>query len=189
MLLANSCVREAAKTARVCRIRHAPLAVSLYSLFIQKHYAKSGTFGFSERTPEVLTNLLWEVRFFVGNGEGIEVLAEPIFVRAQPFNGSGTAARPRSSSKSIAPNREPLVFGTNSESINEPLMGDSFFCGERGGDRSIGEANLRKGAALQWLAHLAPVRGVSSFNGWRPCRGSALCADPRPLLSIKGLNY
>ena len=34
--------------------------------------------------------------FFVGNGEGIEVLAEPIFVRgASPFNGSGTAARPR----------------------------------------------------------------------------------------------
>ena len=28
-----------------------------------------------------------------GNGEGIEVLAEPIFVRgASPFNGSGTAA-------------------------------------------------------------------------------------------------
>ena len=27
-----------------------------------------------------------------GNGEGIEVLAEPIFVRAQPFNGSGSAA-------------------------------------------------------------------------------------------------
>ena len=30
--------------------------------------------------------------FFVRNGEGIEVLAEPIFVRAQPFNGSGPAA-------------------------------------------------------------------------------------------------
>ena len=30
--------------------------------------------------------------FFVRNGEGIEVLAEPIFVRAQPFNGSGLAA-------------------------------------------------------------------------------------------------
>ena len=54
---------------------------------------------------------------------------------------------------------------TNSGSVNEPLMGGSFFCGERGGDRSIGEANLRKGAALQWLAHLAPVRGVSPFYG------------------------
>ena len=31
-------------------------------------------------------------RAFVENGEGIEVLAKPIFVRAQPFNGSGTAA-------------------------------------------------------------------------------------------------
>ena len=52
-------------------------------------------------------------------------------------------------------------------------MRGSFFCGERGGDRSIGEANLRKGAALQWLAHLAPVRGASPFNGSgpaaRPC--------------------
>ena len=75
-----------------------------------------GNWGFSERTPEVLANLSWEVRFFEGNGRG---------------------------------------------------------------DRSIGEANLRKGAALQWLAHLAPVRGVSPFNGsgtaapfngWRPCR-------------------
>ena len=84
---------------------------------------------------------------------------------AAPFNGSGTAARPRSSSKSIAPNRESLVFRMNSGSTDEPLMRGSFFCGERGGDRSIGEANLRKGAALQWLAHLAPVRGASPFNG------------------------
>ena len=58
------------------------------SLFIQKHCAKSGTFGFLKRTPKVLTNLLWEVRFFAGNGEGIEALAKPIFVRgASPFNG------------------------------------------------------------------------------------------------------
>ena len=100
MLLANSCVREAAKTARVCRIRHAPLAASLYSLFIQNHCAKSGTFGFLKRTPEVLTNLLWEVRFLLGNGEGIEALAKPIFVRgASPFYGSGPAARPRLASK------------------------------------------------------------------------------------------
>ena len=50
-------VSKAAKTARVCLIRHAPLAASLYSLFIQNHYAKSGTLGFSERTPEACTNL------------------------------------------------------------------------------------------------------------------------------------
>ena len=49
MLLANSSVREAAKTARVCLIRHAPLAASLYSLFIQNHCAKSGTFGFQNQ--------------------------------------------------------------------------------------------------------------------------------------------
>ena len=54
MLLAKSCVREAAKTARVCRIRHAPLAASLYSLFIQKHCAKSGTFGFFKTNSEIV---------------------------------------------------------------------------------------------------------------------------------------
>ena len=47
--------------------------------------------------------------FFVGNGEGIEALAKPIFVRgaspfngsgpAAPFYGSGPAARPRPASK------------------------------------------------------------------------------------------
>ena len=40
--------------------------------------------------------------FFVRNGEGIEVLAEPIFVRAQPFNGSGTAV-PFNGSGTAAP--------------------------------------------------------------------------------------
>ncbi len=96
------------------------------SLFIQKHYAKSGTFGFSERTPEVLTNLPWEVR---------------------------------------------------------------FFCGERGGDRSIGGANLRKGAALQWLAHLAPVRGASPFYGcgpavWRILRPPTFCRIRSGILTL-----
>ena len=52
-----------------------------------KSLRQIGNLWFSERTPEVLTNLSWEVRFFAGNGEGIEALAKPIFVRAQPFNG------------------------------------------------------------------------------------------------------
>ncbi len=74
-----------------------------------KSLRQIGNLWFSERTPEVLTNLSWEVRFFEGNGEGIEALAKPIFVRgASPFygsgtaalfNGSGTAARPRPASK------------------------------------------------------------------------------------------
>ncbi len=72
---------------------------------------------------------------------------------------------------------------TNSGSVNEPLMGGSFFCGERGGDRSIGEANLRKGAALQWLAHLAPVRGVSPFYG------SGTAARPRSLSKMDSLAW
>lgn len=112
MLLANSSVRKAAKTARVCQYAtrgsiQGIVGIALLqsngrkgrspfngwrpvppSLFIQNHCAQSDTLGFSERTPEVLTNLSWEVRFFVGNGEGIEVLAKPIFVRGvSPFYG------------------------------------------------------------------------------------------------------
>ena len=58
-----------------------------------KSLRQIGNLWFSERTPEEQTNLSWEVRFFAGNGEGIEALAKPIFVRgASPFNGSGLAA-------------------------------------------------------------------------------------------------
>ncbi len=135
--------------------------------------------------------------FFVGNGEGIEALAKPIFVRgaspfngsgtAAPFNGSGTAARPRSSSKSIAPNRVPLVFGTNSGSINEPPIRCSFFCEERGGDRSIGGANLRKGAALQRKRPRRPLqwpaRPVPGRRTLRPTRQTGrFCA-------MQGVNF
>ena len=42
-------------------------------------------------------------------------------------------------------------FGTNSGSVYEPLMLEVRFLLEWGGDRSIGEANLRKGRQpLQW---------------------------------------
>ena len=72
---------------------HRPFVSLAPRFYLQNHCAKSGTLGFQERTPEVLTNLSWEVRFFVRNGEGIEALAKPIFVRGvSPFNGSGTAA-------------------------------------------------------------------------------------------------
>ena len=117
------------------------------SFFIQNHYAKSGAFGFFKTNSEIV-----RIALLRSNGR-----------KGRAPSMAGGPCRPRSSSKSIAPNRELGVFGTNSGSINEPLMGGSFFCGERGGDRSIGEANLRKGAALQWLAHLAPVRGVSPY--------------------------
>ena len=59
---------------------------------------------------------------------------------------AGGPCRPRSSSKSIAPNREPLVFGTNSGSINEPLIGGSFFVGNGEGIEAlcIASSGLRK---------------------------------------------
>ena len=53
----------------------------------------------------------------------------------------------------------------NSGSTDEPLMRGSFFCGERGGDRSIGEANLRKGRQpLQWKRHCRPCSAVGVFK-------------------------
>ena len=66
-----------------------------------------------------------------GMERGIEVLAKPIFVRAQPFNGSGTAApfhgwRPVPPSLFIQNNYAKTgklgFFETNSGSVNEPLL-------------------------------------------------------------------
>ena len=66
----------------------------------------------------------------------------------------------RSSSKIIAPNRVPLVFRNElRKCVRTSHVGGSFFCGERGGDRSIGEANLRKGRQpLQWKRHCRPLQ-------------------------------
>ena len=72
--------------------------------------------------------------------------------------------RPVFSTKIIAPNLEPLVFQNElRKCIRTSLMGGSFFVGRGEGDRSIGEANLRKGR--------------SPFNGWHaPCLAGAPCA-------------
>ena len=53
---------------------------------------------------------------------GIEVLAKPIFVRGIAPSMAGGPCRPRSSSKIIAPNREPLVFRTNLEKVGIALL-------------------------------------------------------------------
>ena len=57
----------------------------------------------------------------------------------------------RSSSKIITPNRVPLIFGTNSGSADEPLMGGSFF--------------VRNWEGIEALAKPIFVRGVSPFYG------------------------
>ena len=110
MILANSSVSGKAATGHVLKVRsHRRLSPNTRSS--SKIIAPS-------REPLVfrneLRNLSWEVRFLLGNGVGIEVLAESIFVRGvSPFNGSAPRTgpcRPRSSSKIITPNREPLVF-------------------------------------------------------------------------------
>ncbi len=135
--------------------------------------------------------------FFVGNGEGIEALAKPIFVRgaspfngsgtAAPFNGSGTAARPRSSSKSITPNRGTGVFRNELRKCVRTSHGRFVFCEERGGDRSIGGANLRKGAALQRKRPRRPLQWPA-----RPVPGRRTLCPTRQtgrFCAMQGVNF
>ena len=69
-------------------------------------------------------------------------------------------------------------FKTNSGRADEPSMGGSFFCGERGGDRSIGGANLRKG--------LCPFNGSGTAA---PFYGSGPAARPRPASKMDSLAW
>ena len=100
--------------------------------------------------------------FFVGNGEGIEALAKPIFVRGvSPFNGSGTAVL-ATHPKSLRQIGEAGFWGKRTpEACTNPSCGRFVFCWERGGYRSIGGANLRK--------------GHSPFNGRRTLRPNPSC--------------
>ena len=99
------------------------------------------------------------------------------------------ACTPILAPKALRQIRYPWFFGTNSGSVNEPLMWEVRFLLGMGGDRSIGEANLRKGLCpfygrhascpllwkrycrtLQWqcVPHRpVPIRGVSPLHGWR----------------------
>ena len=87
----------------------------------------------------------------------------------------------------------PRFFITNSGSINEPLMGGSFFCGERGGNRSIGEANLRKGhQPLLWKRPCRPLqwkRPCRPLQWKRSCRLLQWERYCRPPLSTAGRPY
>ena len=103
--------------------------------------------------------------FCVGNREGIEVLAKPIFVRGvSPFNGrrASRPLHPKSFAKSGA-----LGFSERTPEACTNLSWEvRFLLGEWGGDRSIGKANLRKGnnpfngwhasCPLQWKRHCRP---------------------------------
>ena len=146
-----------------------------------------GNLCFSERTPEELTNLSWEVRFFCGERGGDRSIGEANLRKGRsPFYGWRPCRplqwkrhrRPPSLfiKKHCAKSGKPGFFGTNSGSINEPLMGGSFFVGERGGDRSIGEANLRKGRQpLQWKRH---CRLLLWKRHCRPLQWERYCRPP-----------
>ena len=180
MLLARGCVKKAFKTARVCQIRHAPLKAFLYSPRIQKHCAKSGTRGFSERTPEACTNLLC-VRFvfYWGIEEGIEVLAEPIFVRGcapsmevrlAPFNGWHAPCL-GGAPCSLFIQKHCAKSGTRGFSERTPEACTNLLCvrfvfywGIEEGIEVLAEPIFVRGCAPSMEVRLAP------FNGWHaPC--------------------
>ena len=117
---------------------------------------------------------------YCGNGEGIEALAKPIFVRAQPFNGSGTAV-PFNGWHAPCLGGVPcalfiqnhcaksgsLGFSERTPEVCTNLSWEVRLLRERGGDRSIGKANLRKGAALQWKRHCRPLQWLARpVPGW-----------------------
>ena len=99
MLLANSCVLGKAATGHV--LMYAPTGGFPRILALHpKSLRQIGNLWFFGTNYGSADEPLMGGSFFVRNGEGIEALAKPIFVRGvSPFNGSGTAARPRSSSK------------------------------------------------------------------------------------------
>ena len=83
---------------------------------------------------------------------------------------AGGPCRPRLASKIVAPNRVPLGFQNElRKCVRTSHVGGSFFYWERRGDRSIGGANLRKGAALQCPARPVPVRGCAPSMAGVPC--------------------
>ena len=135
-------------------------------LRIQNHCAKSEklVFGGNELRKCVRT---FHGRFvYCGNGEGIEVLAKPIFVRGvSPFNGRRTL-RPLHP-KSLRQIGEAGFWGKRTPEVCTNLSCGRFvFCWERGGDRSIGEANLRKGLAPSMeAAPPSPVPFRVAFGG------------------------
>ena len=122
-----------------------------------------GSWGLGNRTPEACTNLSCVGSFFVENGEGIEALAEPIFVRGYASSMAGGPCRPRSSSKIIASNRGTGVFRNELRKCIRTSHGRFVYCGN--------------GEGIEALAKPIFVRGVSPFYGWHaPCLAGAPCA-------------
>ena len=129
---------------------------------------------FGTNSGSVYEPLMWEVRFFVGNGEGIETLAKPIFVRAQPFNGWHAPCLAGAPCALFIQNHcaKSGNWGFSERTLEActNLSWEVRFLRERGGDRSIGGANLRKGQC--------------PFNG----SGTAAPRPPRTICCFAGLQ-
>ena len=94
---------------------------------------------------------------YCGNGDGIEVLAKPIFVRGvSPFNGWHAPCLAGAPCALFIQNHyaKSGSFGFSERTlcvITNLSCGRFVFCWERSEDRNIGKANLRKGRQpLQW---------------------------------------
>ena len=189
MLLANSSVSGKAATGHVLKVRsHRRLSPNTRSSS-KIITPNRGSWGFSERTLEVLTNLsCWRFVFYSITDNGIDSLLSPLrgtptaylnaplacFLAYVKYASTRRfACAPFLAPKALRQIWNPWFFGTNSGSVYEPLMGRFVLCWERSGDRSIGGANLCKGRQpllwkrhcrpLQWPAHLAP--GVGAVIG------------------------
>ena len=181
MILARGSVKKVFKTARVCQIRHAPLKVFLYSPRIQNHCAKSGTLVFrNELRKRVRTShgrfvLCWERGGDRSIGEAnLRKGRQPLQWKrhCRPLQWlaclmPGRRALLPLHPKSLRQTGEAGVFRNELRKRVRNLSCRRFvLCSEWGGDRSIGEANLRKGLCpfngsaprtLQWLACLMPT--------------------------------
>ena len=128
---------------------------------------------FSERAPEVYTNLscgrfvfYWERITAIdsllsplrGNACGVSKRAFVLFSRVCQIRSTRRfACTPFLAPKALRQIGK-LGFGERTLEACTNLSCRRFvLCWERGGDRSIDKANLRKGAALQWLACLMPL--------------------------------
>ena len=175
MLLARCCVKKAFKTARVCLIRHAPLKAFLYSPRIQNHYAKSGAFGFFKTNSEIV-----RIALLRSNGrKGRQPLQWKRPCRPLQWMAARAALALHPKALRQIGNwgfseRTPEVLANLSWEVR-------FFEGNGRGDRSIGEANLRKGRQpLLWKRHRCPLQWLAALPSKSECPFScALLWRPR----------
>ena len=205
MLLANSSVSGKAATGHVLKVRsHRRLSPNTRSSS-KIITPNRGSWGFSERTLEVLTNLsCWRFVFYSITDNGIDSLLSPLRGTPTAYLNAPLACflayvkyastlcfacAPFLAPKSLRQIGNPWFLKRTPEAYTNLSCGRFVFCWERGGDRSIGEANLRKGRQpLQWkcASHLS-MAGAPRVRP-APVR-VALVPHPKVLRQIGKLGF